>query len=105
MFFFVNDFLKIGQMTFDYFFRLDITGYSWAFFGIALVHYLFGFHYLYKKIFKFRNNEAQMNKTTYQQNRDRFFAEYDRCNPITQAQASVEYLRFLKSKEKRLKER
>lgn len=87
----------MGQMTFDYVFRLDISGYSWLFFGFAMFHWIFGFHYLYKQIFKFTNNEAEMNKTSYNDNRDQFFAEYDRCNPITQADASKEYLMFLKS--------
>lgn len=62
-----------------------------------MFHWIFGFHYLYKQIFKFTNNEAEMNKTSYNDNRDQFFAEYDRCNPITQADASKEYLMFLKS--------
>lgn len=87
-------------MCFDYIFRLKISGYSWTFFIIAMIHWIFGFHYLYKKIFKFENDEAVTNKTTYQENRDTFFAEYDRCNPITQADASREYLIFLKSKPK-----
>lgn len=85
-------------MTFDYIFRLEITGYSWGFFIISVGHYIFGFHFLYKKIFSFKNNEALINKSTYQENRQYFYAEYDRCNPITQEKASREYIRYLKSK-------
>lgn len=90
--------IQFGQMTFDYIFRLKISVYSWIFFGFAIIHYIFGFHYLYQKVFSFQNDEAENNKTTYNENRDRFYAEYDRCNPITQAEASKEYFLFLKRK-------
>ena len=79
-------------------FRLSISGYSWTFFGLSMFHWVFGFHYLYKKIFKYKNNEAEENTGNYNSYRDQFFAEYDRCNPITQTQASREYILFLKSK-------
>lgn len=84
-------------MTFDYILRFDISGYSWFFFGFTIGHYLLGINLIYKKIFKFKNNEATKNKSTYNENREQFIAEYDRCNPITQKSASQEYLRFMKS--------
>lgn len=85
-------------MTFDFILRDDISSYSWVFFGLSFFHWVFGFHYLYKQIFSYENDEAETNNTDYNDNRDRFYAEYDRCNPITQAAASKEYIRFLKSK-------
>lgn len=84
-------------MTFDNTLRLEISGYSWFFFGFTIAHYILGINLLYNKIFKFKNNEAIRNKSTYNENREKFIAEYDRCNPITQKAASQEYLRFMKS--------
>jgi hypothetical protein len=72
-------------MVFDYIFRLRIGGISWMFFAISIAHWLFNIHVIYAKIFKFKNNEAETNKRSYKEVRDTFFAEYDRCNPITQA--------------------
>lgn len=83
-------------MTFDYILRLSFTGYSYFFLIFSILHFVLGFHYAYKQIFKFKNDEADTNKTTYSENRDKFFAEYDRCNPITQEKASREYIEFLK---------
>ena len=86
-----------SQIIFDNIFRLEISVYSWIFVGFSSFHYYFGMHYLYAKFFSYKNNEAESNLKTYSESRTEFYAEYDRCNPITQALASKEYVRFLKS--------
>lgn len=83
-------------MTFDLILRLNVSAYSIVITIVAFLHYILGIHYLYKNCFKFKNRESYLNRTTYSQNRPTFLAEYDRCNPITQARASEEYLNFLK---------
>ena len=85
-------------MIFDRIFRSDISTFSWIFFGFSLFHWIFGVHYLYVKIFSFKNNEADTNKSSYNDERIKFLSEYDRCNPITQQVASREYFQFLKCK-------
>lgn len=88
--------LQIAQVIFDYIFRLSVTAYSWIFFIVALAHYIFGFHYLYNKLFKFENNEHLYSKSRYEDQRMQFITEYDRCNPMTQAKATREFLDHLK---------
>ena len=73
-----------------------MTAYSWIFFAIALAHYIFGFHYLYSRIFTYENNEHLFTKARYEDQRIQFVTEYDRCNPMTQAKATREFLEYLK---------
>lgn len=61
------------------------------------IHYFLGFHYLYKEIFSYESEEASQNKVAYDETRAFFFAEYDRCNPVTQASATIDFLKYLKS--------
>jgi hypothetical protein len=70
-------------MTFDYIFRLNITGYSWIFLTVTVFHYIFGIHYVYEKIFQFDSKEAEEVTGSYHSFREQFLAEYDRCNPLT----------------------
>lgn len=85
-------------MIFDYLLRDSISAYSITMFVISFLHLILGFHYLYKEIFHYKDTEAQENKVTYDENRVTFFAEYDRCNPVTQAAATINFLKYLRSK-------
>ena len=66
--------------------------------SVSIVHYLFGFHFFYKRIFKFNSGEADIRQNSYDEERYQFFAEYDRCNPATKAVASRDFLEYLKRK-------
>ncbi len=85
-------------MIFDYIYRLEISNISWLFFGVSIGHWFLGIHYIYMKIFRYENSQAQTNKSSYNEQRINFITEYDRCNPMTQSEASKEYLLYLKSK-------
>lgn len=90
--------LQIAQLTFDKIFRDEISVYSWIYLGFSLFFWCFGLHYGFQKLFTFKNNEAETNQRTYNQVRTLFLAEYDRCNPITTASATKEFLRYMKRK-------
>ena len=65
----------------------------------SIVHFIFGFHYFYKEMFSFSKNEIHHDES-YDNYRAHFFSEYDRSNPVTQALAIVNFLRYLRSKPK-----
>ena len=74
---------------------------SWFSLGCIIgtcVHYFSGLHHIMKRIFKFKNKEHRENVLTYEESRLRFYSEYDRCNPITKAIASYEFIEYLKGK-------
>ena len=79
-------------------FRIKISTISWILFGVSLANYVFGVHYFLKRSFRFKNDEHEQNRSTYSSSRLQFTAEYDRCNPVTQAKASQEFIEYLKSK-------
>ena len=82
--------------------RLKVSVYSIVMLAFSLIHFLLGFHYIYDSIFTFNSKEADMRLTSYEDERVEFLAEYDRCNPVTKAQAAKEYFEFLKSKKNKI---
>jgi len=87
----------LNQLLFDYVYRLSFSMYSIVFVLISLGHYFFGFHFLYSQIFDFKNDEHIKVKKTYSEIRHEFVTEYDRSNPVTQLEATQEYISFLKN--------
>ena len=86
------------MVIFDAILYEKVTWQSITLISIAFVHYVLGFHYLYKELFRFKNNEANQKRISYDDSRTYFFAEYDRCNPVTQASATVDFLKYLRKK-------
>jgi len=76
--------------------RENISVYSWIISIIGTAHYILGLHFFYGQVFSFDNDEAINNRTSYSSNREQFFNEYDRANPLTQGKSTREYLNFLK---------
>lgn len=85
-------------MIFDYLLRDRISYYSIGMLVFSILHLILGFHYFYKEWFHYKDGEANDNKVAYDDNRVTFFAEYDRCNPVTQAAATINFLKYLRSK-------
>ena len=65
---------------------------------LAILHYFLGFHLLIINCFQLRNHQAYKNKKTYDEMRYTFSYEYDRANPITQNEATLDYLEYIQSK-------
>ena len=89
----------LGQIVFDFLLRGgEFTGLPFIVFVIAVGHYLLGFHFIYKRIFTFDNEEHKKNSQTYYDIRDKFITEIDRCNPVSQVRATNEFINHLKGK-------
>ena len=65
--------------------------------AITMLHYMFGVHFIVLNSYKLQSQRANFNKKTYEDNRFGFSFEYDRANPITQNEANIKYLEFIKS--------
>ena len=50
---------------FDYILYGAVTWWSIGLLSFSFIHYFFGFHYLYKELFSFSNEEAEKNRITY----------------------------------------
>ena len=81
---------------FDFILYSYITWWTILMLVLSGVHYFLGFHYIYKELFSYESQEAAQNNLSYDDTRAFFFAEYDRCNPVTQASATIDYLKYLK---------
>lgn len=83
---------------FDYILYESVTWWSVGFLSVSCMNYFLGCHYIYKELFSYDSDEAERNRITYDQNRAYFFAEYDRCNPVTQASATINFLKYLRKR-------
>lgn len=87
---------------FDWLMRDNVSLYSIFMLVLAMLFYFSGAHYIFYRIFEKKRKETTYDPSTYTQSRHLFLAEYDRSNPITQNEATMEYLDFIRNNDPKL---
>lgn len=101
---FVPLFLGLGDIFFNLIFYQETGFITYVTLGISVFNFLFPMAWLNKELIPFEEKktsriESPSNYTDYLEARPDFTEEYDRCNPMTQKQATKEWVTFIEKRE------